>query len=265
MTDTFMGDDLHVHRDDAAGFQAFRELCTSKPEWPRGFTMTKKGLYYCDPDSDDDRPKIFICGPFEVLARSRNSDTGDFWGILLRWQDDDGRSHEWAMPRTMLAGDGAEIQRVLFDRGLDAATGAKARGLLVRCLAGVKISERANAVASTGWCETAFVLPDGTIGQENGERVILQTAGAVDHDCNTKGDLQSWRNNVARLAVGNSRLILAISTAFASTLLKPCGAESGGFHLRGSSSIGKTTALHVAGSVWGAASITALFVNGARR
>ena len=243
--------DLRCDLNTADGLRDFRKKCVPKTEWPSGFSMTTKGLFWRDPDPDSDKPPIFITGPFEVLARSRNSDTGDFWGVLLRWKDDDGRSHEWAMPRTMLAGDGAEIQRVLFDRGLDAATGAKARGLLVRCLAGVKINTRANAVASTGWCGTAYVLPDGTIGQENDDRVILQTAGAVDHDYNTKGDLQSWRNNVARLAVGNSRLMFAISTAFAATLLQPCGAESGGFHLRGSSSIGKTTALHVAGSVWG--------------
>ncbi len=36
---------------------------------------------------------------------------------------------------------------------------------------------------------------------------------------------------------------LAISTAFAAALVGPCGEESGGIHLRGPSSIGKTTAL----------------------
>jgi uncharacterized protein (DUF927 family) len=249
-SDYFTDDDLRADLDDAAAFRDLRRMCTPKPEWPSGFNMTPKGLFYHDPDPDSDKPPIFICGPFEVLAKSRD-DTGHFWGILLRWQDADGRSHEWAMPFATLASDGAEIQRVLLDRGLKAATGPKAKNLLVQCLAGVEINERANAVASTGWCGTAYVLPDGTIGQENGDRVILQTVAAPDHDYNTKGTLQGWRNNVARYAVGNSRLVLGISAAFASTLLQPCGAESGAFHYRGASSIGKTTALHVAGSAWG--------------
>ena len=47
------------------------------------------------------------------------------------------------------------------------------------------------------------------------------------------------------------RLIFAISTAFAPTLAKLVGEDSGGFHLRGTSSSGKTTALRVAASVWG--------------
>jgi hypothetical protein len=44
---------------------------------------------------------------------------------------------------------------------------------------------------------------------------------------------------------------LAISAAFAGPLIGPCSAEGGGIHFRGPSSIGKSTALHVAGSVWG--------------
>lgn len=54
-------------------------------------------------------------------------------------------------------------------------------------------------------------------------------------------------------AIGNSRLILAISAALAGPLLEPLGEESGGFHLSGGSSQGKSTALAVAASVWGCA------------
>jgi uncharacterized protein (DUF927 family) len=63
--------------------------------------------------------------------------------------------------------------------------------------------------------------------------------------------LKEWQDQVARYARGNSRLLLAVSTAFAASLLRPCEAESGGIHLNGASSTGKTTALAVAGSVWG--------------
>jgi uncharacterized protein (DUF927 family) len=45
--------------------------------------------------------------------------------------------------------------------------------------------------------------------------------------------------------------MLAIGTALAGPLLYLLGEESGGFHLFGPSSIGKTTAAHVARSVWG--------------
>jgi uncharacterized protein (DUF927 family) len=63
--------------------------------------------------------------------------------------------------------------------------------------------------------------------------------------------LPEWQDRVARYAVGNSRLALALSASFAAALVGPCEAESGGIHLRGASSSGKSTALTVAGSAWG--------------
>ena len=56
---------------------------------------------------------------------------------------------------------------------------------------------------------------------------------------------------MAAYAAGNSRLLLALSTAFAAPLIRPCEVEGGGIHLRGVSSTGKSTALAMAGSVWG--------------
>jgi uncharacterized protein (DUF927 family) len=42
-----------------------------------------------------------------------------------------------------------------------------------------------------------------------------------------------------------------MSASFAGPLIGPCSAESGGINLKGPSSIGKTTVLHMAGSAWG--------------
>lgn len=44
--------------------------------------------------------------------------------------------------------------------------------------------------------------------------------------------------------------------AFAASLLQPLGEESGGFNLYGGSSMGKTTAQIVAGSVWGGGTLS---------
>jgi putative DNA primase/helicase len=56
---------------------------------------------------------------------------------------------------------------------------------------------------------------------------------------------------VAKPAAGNSRLILALCTAFEGPVGELLKEEGGGLHFVGSSSIGKTTLLRVAGSVWG--------------
>lgn len=65
------------------------------------------------------------------------------------------------------------------------------------------------------------------------------------------GTLEEWQTSVARYCVGNSRLIFAVASAFAGTLLTLTDEGGGGFHCRGRSTIGKSTALLVAGSVWG--------------
>lgn len=45
--------------------------------------------------------------------------------------------------------------------------------------------------------------------------------------------------------------MFSVSIGFASLLLKPCNVQSGGFHLAGTSSTGKTTCLRVASSIFG--------------
>jgi hypothetical protein len=97
--------------------------------------------------------------------------------------------------------------------------------------------------------ETVFVLGDRVMGaaanrvlyQPETRQVVFAVGGTVD----------GWHTEVAALCVGNSRLTFAVCVALAGPLLHATGDESGGVHLVGSSSTGKTTALYVAGSVWG--------------
>lgn len=65
------------------------------------------------------------------------------------------------------------------------------------------------------------------------------------------GTLAEWQGSVSKYCGGNSRLAFAVSCAFAAPLLSIAQEENGGFNLFGPSSIGKTTALRVAASVYG--------------
>ena len=81
--------------------------------------------------------------------------------------------------------------------------------------------------------------------------MILQ---AESFDATTQavvGTLPDWRQNVAALCVENEILMFAMSVGFAAPTLELLGKDSGGFHLHGLSSTGKSTALAVAASVWG--------------
>jgi len=93
------------------------------------------------------------------------------------------------------------------------------------------------------------VLPDRALG--GSDLIVYQTSSEIRAAVRRKGSLEEWRERVAKPSVGNTRIVLAIAAAFAAPLLGPLQLEGAGVHFRGSSSIGKTTALIVAGSVWG--------------
>lgn len=218
-------------------------------ELPTGYSMTDHGLVWRDP-FDEEKPELLLAGSFQVLAETRDGD-GKSWGVLLQWHDHDGRQHRLALPRSMLAGDGADARRALLDGGLYVAPTRGARERLTAFLTVVRSSGRMTATSRIGWHGSAFVLPDQCIGASDGEELLLQGTGAAEHAFRERGMLQEWQSEIARYAIGNSRLAVALSTAFAAALVGPCEVESGGLHLRGASSIGKSTALAVAGSAWG--------------
>jgi uncharacterized protein (DUF927 family) len=64
------------------------------------------------------------------------------------------------------------------------------------------------------------------------------------------GSLRGWQE-IARLADGNSRLVLLLATAFSGPVAVLLGLEQMGVMLVGPPERGKTTALMAAGSVWG--------------
>ena len=66
-----------------------------------------------------------------------------------------------------------------------------------------------------------------------------------------KGKLAEWKSNIAVSALYSSRIMLTITAAFSSSLLKITDIESGGFHLYGASSTGKSTCQSAAQSVQG--------------
>ena len=171
------------------------------------------------------------------------------WGRLLELTDADGQIHRWSMPMEMLKGSGEELRGELLRLGLHIAPG-KARHRLVEYISTTRPDTRARCVTQTGWHDGIFVLPDHTIG-ETSEPVIYQ----VEHFINPyqqSGTLTNWQSHISAYCIGNSRLLLAVACGFAAMLLHPADAESGGLHLVGESSSGKTTALKVAASVFGA-------------
>jgi putative DNA primase/helicase len=214
------------------------------------FHLNDGGLYYFGKnDAGNDAPPLWICSKLEVTAVTRDA-KNEAWGRLLEFDDLDGVHHAWAMPMDLLSGMGNEYRSTLLAMGLQISTMAKARNLLTQYIQTLKIEARARCVERTGWHDGNFVMPNKTIGNQQ-EKIIFQSASNTQSTFKQKGSLAAWQETIAKPCAGNSRLIFAISAAFASPLLEVTGMESGGVHFRGDSSTGKTTALRVASSVWG--------------
>jgi uncharacterized protein (DUF927 family) len=221
-------------------------------KWP--FRLTKRGVEWRRVRGSGSSAKVewvWLCTRLEVLAFLRDHDSAG-WGRLLAVTDHDGNVHECPMPMEALAGSGEECRRELFRLGLDLAPGKAYQTALHEYIITACPKARVRCVSRIGWHENRFVLPDDTLGPDaTGERVILQTTGSLDHSYKCAGTLEDWRDTVSAPAVGNSRLLFYASAAFAGPMIHIVGAEGGGFHLRGGSSTGKSTALALASSVWG--------------
>ncbi len=224
---------------------------TSAEQYGR-FRVDDDGVWMIERDRDGNERPRRICKPLRALARVRDTENKG-WGLLVEFADPDRRAHREIVPMEHFRGDGLEVAALLLNRGLELEP--KARPAVVEYLQTTRPKARVRTTQRTGWHDTdnglSFVLPDGAIG-ENGERWLYATEGAAVSAFKTRGTLEGWRQHIGRLCVGNSRLVLAVSVAFAGPLLHLVEAESGGFHLRSMSSDGKTTALRVAGSVCGA-------------
>lgn len=226
--------------------QAKYKNCKSK--LPRGFDLQPNGLFY-DPDPEKDAPMIRICDHLEVLAYTRD-EYGENWGRVLQFKDPDGKQKQWAMPNRLLKGNGEPMREKLFDLGLRIEPGHKARNSLQSYIQSVEPALTATSTDKTGWHQNRFVMPDTIIPAT--DELLLQSEYVNSHHAfNSQGTLQDWHDNVGRYFAGNSRLILGACTAFAAPLLRFDATDSAIFHLRGSSSLGKSTALWAAASIWG--------------
>lgn len=132
----------------------------------------KRGLFYQPPAKPggegglQESSPVWVCDPFEVVARSRDIDSGNH-GLLLEWHDPDRIKHQWVMPFDLLAGDGVEIRKTLLNGGLMVSTKKHAKehllGYLMEAKAQVKAVAR--AVFAVGWqAGGVYVLPDDVIG-----------------------------------------------------------------------------------------------------
>ena len=193
---------------------------------------------------------VWISAPFEVLGACRDPH-GRAWGKQVRFRDDDKRVHMRHVSDAALQGEPAALCAALAEEGLKINRSKQQD--LAEYLSRVRVSERVTVVTRTGWHRIGerlvFVLPAETIPANIGETVALDQTAIGPYEA--RGSVEDWKQGVGRLTAGHSLPMFMVSAALAGPLAHLVGAEGGGVHVFGNSSIGKSAMLAAAASVWG--------------
>lgn len=199
----------------------------------------------------------FVCAPLEITHQVRDA-RGDNWQRLATFNDHDGRRRRELVPDEMLEGDGAALAKLLRSKGL--FIGSNKGGLLKMYVNSARPAARARITHRIGWHDDctdpgrwSFVIGGESepIAAEGAELWLHAAQGAGHAQFKAAGTLADWRENVAALADGNSRLVFALSAGFAAGLCWMHPNVPGGFHWAGGSSLGKSALLYAAASLCG--------------
>ncbi len=224
-------------------------------EWAGGhFEIVDKGVFFIERQKSGEAKESFISSPILVLAQTRDN-TGNNWGRLLQWNDNAQNLHTWAVPMELFQGDGTESRKALSNQGVTIMPDRRSRDLLQCYLMSYPVDKFALCVDSVGWHKNRYVLPTETFSNaatvNSEELIVYQRSDGLDNRYQHKGDLEQWKTGVSLLLESHSKLVFSVACAFAGQLLEPLNQQGGGFHLNGTSSKGKSTAIYLGCSVWG--------------
>lgn len=221
------------------------------------FLVKPAGVYWIKKEDED---PVFFCSYLTPVGLARST-KGEDYSIAFEMKDPDKRTKKFVLPLEALHRGGGEEARLEFAR----RGGFFGPGVRVR----QAFSDFANSIVAksqnlprmilvekTGWLRLKgdnhlFVMPDVVIGEAGKEKVILQHPDSELAEHGTRGTVADWQDRIGSVCIGNSRLLMAVAFPFAGPLLDPLNRESGGLHLVGPSSSGKTTLLAVGASILG--------------
>ena len=213
--------------------------------------ILENGLYLIKDKQDEDgttkQTKTFIAHSAVILgeARSLNNDN---WKRVIQFKDKDHKQHTLLIPYEHFMGEAQDALKIIANHGLMPPRQASKKNVFINYIQDYPIERRFRCVDRTGWHGFAFVTPSKTYGDNQSEELLFHYDGKDPYS--TQGNLTGWQE-LSQLIEPHALGILAFSCAFAGQLIEPLGVESGGFHIYGSSTDGKSTITKAACSVWG--------------
>jgi len=195
--------------------------------------------------------QCFVASYIEVIANARNYG-GQSWGKIVQFSDMDKKTKKLFISNSDIVANSQAVIKDLADVGLVISSDHNSVNSLLHYINLAKPVKSVNAICTDriGWHGNIYLFHDNTFIGSSTEQYIYTGAPTGNHFA-VKGTAQSWKESVATLCKGNTLLLVAVNVSLAAVLLRLLKMESGGYHFYGESSTGKTTTLHVAGSVHG--------------
>lgn len=257
-----------VKEDDTAEILAFLdeaiEALPEKTNLPKGhlakpFKMDDNsflhimdsGLYLIKEKRDDDgevkQTRTFISHSAIVLgeARSLNNDN---WKRVIQFHDKDNTQHTILVPYEHFMGEAQEALKIIANHGLMPPRQAYKKNVFINYIQDYPIEHRFRCVERAGWYGNSFVTTNRTYGNSSDEELLFHSDSKSPYT--VSGSFEEWQE-LSQLIEPHSLAVLAFSCAFSGQLLTPLAIESGGFHIYGTSTDGKSTITKASCSIWG--------------
>lgn len=200
-----------------------------------------------------DKAPITLCSRLEVVSEGCDK-YGRGHCRVVRFDDSFGNSRERVIMLSDLIASQSKTLATLVDEGLQLyrVTSQGGNAQIAEFIRTCPVNERFTTVDAYGWVELgkSFIVPSATVGDTNGSDIVFNGDEEGAPKYGQGGTLEQWQNTIGRNARHSSRIAFAVCMAFASPLLMFTSEPSGGFHLVGRSSSGKTTAIRAGVSVW---------------
>lgn len=177
-----------------------------------------------------------------ALATYPGNKGGSF--IVVDYKDIDHKIHRNFLIQTVIANDFSKLKNHLIENGFPYNL-SKNEWDEVKILLKNIPKKRMQLVNTLGFHNGVFLeCENNIIGKlkEGQRRPILDPRTRIKFPVlEENGTLEEWQESIAPAAIHSSRIMLTISATFSAAFLHLMNIESGGFHLYGGSSTGKTT------------------------
>ncbi|MCT0080794.1 DUF927 domain-containing protein [Proteus mirabilis] len=223
------------------------EFVKPDPMKPR-IESRKEGVFLVTPKADKETGEIinheqWLSNAIKRITKGVNDLNQEY--LIIEW----GNNNVQAIP----TGDIGEREgwRTLKNAGLFVTTKSGLRQSFSDWLLRQPFKEDWSITNKSGWHKGAYIMPDGSIIGTPEQPIFFNGQSAAATAYKASGTVESWRNDVARLANGNSFMMFTIGAALSAPMTSLTGADSFGIHIYAQSTAGKSTTADMAVSLYG--------------